>query len=148
MHAKKVESRMRLQFAQKAAIISDGRILLVRKSSDDPENPGLWELPGGRLKEVETLDDSLAREVHEETGVMVQPGRPIDVWDWTMRLGQEEVRVVAVSRLCSYEGESATHVREADDYIDDQAWIKVSSLGQLNVIASQKPTIDQIVASA
>ena len=41
---------MRLQqFAQKAFVVHNGALLMVRKSSGDPHNPGRWEVPGGRM---------------------------------------------------------------------------------------------------
>jgi len=56
---------VRLEFAQKAFIVHDDRLLLVRKSESDPLNPGRWEVPGGRLEVAGDLDldDHIRREV-------------------------------------------------------------------------------------
>jgi len=51
----------------KAAIQDeDGRILLLREKSGD------WELPGGGLEHGESIKDALAREIAEETGMVLE----------------------------------------------------------------------------
>ena len=50
----------------------DGRILLVQRGR--PPGEGLWTVPGGRLEPGETLVQGVAREVREETGLIVEVG--------------------------------------------------------------------------
>ncbi|MDI9623385.1 MAG: NUDIX domain-containing protein [Methanothermobacter sp.] len=57
----------------RALILEDDRILLLKRSASSRTNPGLWELPGGKLLDGETLDEALKREVYEETGLIVSP---------------------------------------------------------------------------
>ena len=95
---------MLLQFAQKALIVNEDRVLLVRKAKDDPHNPGRWELPGGRLKQNESLDAALQRVVMEVVGLTVVPGRPLALWSWRLVDGDEAPTVVAVARVCTVEG--------------------------------------------
>src|ERR1700676_4681336 len=40
-----------------------------------------WSLPGGKLEEGETLAEALVREMKEETGLDVEPGRLLYVCD-------------------------------------------------------------------
>jgi mutator protein MutT len=58
-----------------AAIIrgEDGR-LLITKRHHDAHLGGLWEFPGGKVEDGESLADALKREVLEELGVAVRVG--------------------------------------------------------------------------
>ena len=53
-----------------ALIQNDERGILIGKHSrnDDKPYPGRWDLPAGKLKENETLEECLVREIKEETG--------------------------------------------------------------------------------
>ncbi|HZC26103.1 MAG TPA: NUDIX hydrolase [Actinopolymorphaceae bacterium] len=50
----------------------DGRLLMIRRGN--PPGAGLWSLPGGRVIAGETDSEALAREVREETGLVVEVG--------------------------------------------------------------------------
>jgi ADP-ribose pyrophosphatase YjhB (NUDIX family) len=56
------------------AIVFDpeGRVLLVERGR--PPGVGLWSVPGGKLEGAETLAQAVAREVAEETGLVVEVG--------------------------------------------------------------------------
>ena len=57
------------------AVIHDhrGRLLLIRRGQEPGR--GLWSLPGGRVEPGETDHEAVIREVAEETGLRVRPGR-------------------------------------------------------------------------
>jgi 8-oxo-dGTP diphosphatase len=138
-----------VQFAQKAVVQDNGKVLMVRKSEDDPNYPGQWELPGGRLKDAEMLSNHMVREVLEETGLTVVPGPPIDLWSWDMSWHGEHVRVVAVSRYCTLVPAAPAELRrEADDYLIEQQWFSTADLLALDIIPSQRPTIEKVVHSS
>jgi ADP-ribose pyrophosphatase YjhB (NUDIX family) len=50
-----------------AAILRDGRLLLVRRRK--PPEAGCWSLPGGRVDFLERAEDAAAREIAEEVGL-------------------------------------------------------------------------------
>lgn len=54
---------------------SEGEILLHRRTDND-----LWALPGGGMELGESIADTVAREVHEETGIKVKPGYIVAVY--------------------------------------------------------------------
>ena len=60
-------------------VIEDGRLLLLNQ--DTPNTGRSWSLPGGKLEEGETLAGALVREMKEETGLDVEPGRLLYVCD-------------------------------------------------------------------
>ena len=55
----------------RAAVVEDGRILLVQ------ENTGLWALPGGWMDVDTTISQNTAKEAFEEAGLQVLPRRLI-----------------------------------------------------------------------
>jgi ADP-ribose pyrophosphatase YjhB (NUDIX family) len=57
--------------AASAAIVRDGKILVVRRAR--PPANGLYTLPGGVVEIGETLTEAVAREVREETALEIEP---------------------------------------------------------------------------
>ena len=61
----------RPHLAVSAAIIRDGKVLIVRRAR--PPARGLYTLPGGGVEAGESLHEAVVREVREETGLEVEP---------------------------------------------------------------------------
>ncbi len=57
--------------AVSAAIIRDGRVLIVRRAN--PPMQGIFTLPGGVVEAGETLHAALVREIREETSLTIEP---------------------------------------------------------------------------
>jgi ADP-ribose pyrophosphatase YjhB (NUDIX family) len=60
----------------RAAVFEDGRLLLVRESSD-----GGWTFPGGWAEVGQSAAESVEREVREESGYRVRAVRLLACWD-------------------------------------------------------------------
>jgi A/G-specific adenine glycosylase len=56
----------------------DGRVLVAQRNADDMLG-GLWEFPGGKCEDGETLPECLAREMREELDVRVEVGERLIV---------------------------------------------------------------------
>lgn len=66
------------------AVIRDSqrRILMMQRAVKSPMQPGLWELPGGKIDPGETIDQALIREIKEETGFDVTLGEVLGYSQW------------------------------------------------------------------
>lgn len=137
------------QFAQKAFIFKENRVLVAQKTSQDPHNPGCWEVPGGRMVFGEDVDAHICREVREETGLDIIPGQPFYIWQWIMPAGgtdEDQVQVVAVARECEATGdEISTAGHEIDDYLGEPRWVPINELLSLNLIPSLRPAAEAFV---
>ena len=83
-----------------AVIVQDGRVLIVKRKYDPLA--GQWSIPGGAVELGETLEASIAREMLEETGLEIEVGPVIEVFDRITRDEQGRVRYhfVLVDYLC------------------------------------------------
>ncbi len=83
-----------------AVIVQDGVVLLVRRRHEPLA--GQWSLPGGRLELGETLEAGLAREMIEETGLDVEVGPVIEVFDRILYDQDHRIRFhyVLIDYLC------------------------------------------------
>jgi len=81
-------------------LASGGEVVLVRRSHEPLA--GQWSLPGGMLELGETLEAGTARELFEETGLVVEVGPVVDVFDRILVDDEGRVRYhfVLVDYLC------------------------------------------------
>lgn len=99
-----------------------GRLLVIRRGHEPGH--GLWSLPGGRVEAGETDAEALAREIREETGLVVRPGRLAGM----VRRG----RYAIYDYLCEVEG---GELRAGDD-ADEARWVDGSALSALELTES------------
>ena len=59
-----------------------GRALSCRRPPGDSWT-GMWEFPGGKIESGESSREAVIREIEEELGVSVNPGREITVTDYS-----------------------------------------------------------------
>ena len=57
-----------------AIIVEKGRVLATQRSMNMP-HPLKWEFPGGKLKQGESHGECIVREIREELGLEVNPGK-------------------------------------------------------------------------
>jgi mutator protein MutT len=84
-----------------AVLVHQGGILLVRRGKEPLL--GRWAIPGGTVELGETLEKALVREIHEETGLTVQPREVLLVFDRVVREGgRVRYHYVIVDYWCEY----------------------------------------------
>ena len=89
-------------------LTDDGRVVLVKRGHEPLK--GEWSLPGGGLELGETLEAGTAREALEETGLIVDVGPVIDVFDRILvdETGQVGYHFVLIDYLCRPRGGTLT----------------------------------------
>lgn len=60
-----------------AVVVNSENEVLIAKRAVDAHQGGLWEFPGGKVEAGETVEQALARELLEETGIRVEHARPL-----------------------------------------------------------------------
>ncbi len=88
----------RLGVAAKAIIRKNEKILLLQRSPESGFDPGLWELPGGKIDYGENLVEALKREVKEEVGLDIKVGRPFKTWHFY----KDHFWITGITFLCGY----------------------------------------------
>jgi ADP-ribose pyrophosphatase YjhB (NUDIX family) len=83
------------------AIVIDGdRVLLAKRAH--PPIQGQWSIPGGVLEVGEFVREAAIREAREETGLIVEPGDLLGVYDRILRDPDQRVQYhyVLIDFLC------------------------------------------------
>jgi ADP-ribose pyrophosphatase YjhB (NUDIX family) len=98
-----------------AVILREGRVLIVRRAN--PPLQGQWSIPGGALDLGEKLRDGVAREVREETGLEVEVGPVLDVFDsiFPDAEGRTQYHYVLIDYLCRPLSGTATAASDASE---------------------------------
>lgn len=70
-------------------IIKDDKILILQRHKNEDIYPNMWELPSGKREPLEPSEESLIREVKEETGLDVRIILPFSVFDYQIEKPKE-----------------------------------------------------------
>jgi 8-oxo-dGTP diphosphatase len=83
-----------------AIIVEGARVVLVRRAH--PPLQAEWSIPGGVLEVGELLREAAIREAREETGLIVEPGELLGVYDRVLldAGGRVQYHYVLIDFLC------------------------------------------------
>ena len=131
-----------VQFTQKALIINDDKLLIIKKSKNDINAPNKWDLPGGRKLICETLEQQIIRKVKEEVGLDILPKDVFTMWEANINIDNKPTTLVAVSRFCK----TATNNVIIQKEIVDFKWVEINDdLLKYDFIKGLQPTIIKLV---
>jgi 8-oxo-dGTP diphosphatase len=120
-----------------AVIVKDGRVLLVKRRYEPLA--GRWSIPGGTLELGETLETGVAREMREETGLEIEIGPVIEVFDRIMFDADQRVRYhfVLVDYLC---WPVAGDLQAGSD-VDEAVFVEPGSLDEYDLTVKARAVI-------
>ena len=126
--------------AASAAIVRDGKILVVRRAR--PPAHGLFTLPGGVVEVGETLAQAVVREVSEETGLTIEPVALAGFRETIVRDAQARVERHFVILCFAARWRAGEPV--LNEELSEARWIDPAELADL----STTPGLAEIVAAA
>ena len=108
-----------------AVVIHEERVLLVKRGK--APFPGMWCIPGGKVRYGETLQQAAEREIHEETGITIKAGEPVYAFDTIdTESGEQSYHYVVIDLQADYiSGEP-----QARDDAQDVAWFGKEEIDQ------------------
>ena len=123
-----------------ALVVRDGALLLTRRAREPLA--GRWDVPGGFVEPMELPDQTVRRELREETGLEVEVGELFGIF--LDRYGDG----AATLNLFYPASVVGGHERAADD-VSEIGWFPLAGLDPAMVaFASGRAAIEQFVAKA
>jgi len=127
-----------------AVIVRGDRALLVRRATEPLK--GEWSVPGGALELGEKLRDGAARETLEETGLRVEVGEVLDVFDsiFTDGDGRTQYHYVLIDFLCTPLAGEALPGSDVSEVL----WVTEADLAGMNLRDSIAQVVRKGLAAA
>jgi 8-oxo-dGTP diphosphatase len=113
-----------------ALIERESKYLVTQRSKSSGYMPMKWDIPGGIVEPGEALEDTINREVQEETGLTIRIGHVI--YAYTNRDQLPQRQTFQIVYLCKYE--SGKVVLDLSEHVAYK-WIDFANITNLEIIA-------------
>ena len=125
---------MSVQIVVAGALIVEGALLVAQRARP-PELAGRWELPGGKVAAGESDAEALARELHEELGVVITVGERLGA-----DVGLNESMTLRAYRVTLVSGTAQAHDHRA------LRWVTAEELSGLDWVPADTAWLPELAA--
>lgn len=127
-----------------AVIVHNNKVVIVQRGTEPLQ--GQWSVPGGALEIGETLRQCAAREALEETGLRVEAGEVLEIFDAIYRQpdGRIQYHYVLIDFQCRLLG---GELRAGADALDAR-WVTEQELERYPVAETAKSVIRKAFANS
>lgn len=134
---------IKLFTATKAFIIHNGKVLLLRESQKyaDGSNAGKFDVVGGRVQPGQRFDESLMREIQEETGLNIEIGRPFFVNEWRPVVRGEQWQIIGTFFECFAKSDKVHLSEDHEEYV----WINPKDYKKYDLIENLIPAFESFL---
>lgn len=116
------------RLAARAVIVEAGRLLLVNAYPGDESD--LWCAPGGGVERGTSIEENLRREVREETGLEIVPGRLLAVSEFHYPAnGFHQVDLIYRARLI--DPATAARLCNPECVVNRLRWVEAGGMAAL-----------------
>jgi 8-oxo-dGTP diphosphatase len=117
-----------------AIIVSNGKVLIAKRNAN-MKLPNLWEFPGGKVKENESPNDCVVREIQEELGVRIKVKRLFATNHHRYDFG--DIKLIAfIAELVSGRIDLSEHA--------DFKWVDIDDLKNYNFAPADIPIVKKL----
>ena len=115
-----------------AMILREGKLLIMERKDENPMWDHKWEFPGGKVDPGETHDQTVKREILEETGLVIDQTQFLGVHshDWNLQNG-DVLRVHLHCHLANVDQEMITF---EEDHAYQYKWIDPKTIGDWDLL--------------
>ena len=126
-----------------AFVEKNGKILLAKRSLDDPQAGGQWSIPGGKIDMIESpgiILETLKKEVMEEVGIEIEDDIDL-VWDEGFYRVSEH-HVIGLTFLCKWKKGEAKPLEDQEEVM----WVSKKDLENFSGLPDYfKPRVKKLL---
>lgn len=122
------DKRDKLHIVAPVAVIRNqaGKYLVLKRHENEIAYPGMYTFPGGKIEGNDTIEETLGKEVLEEAGLKLKPGKILLKDKSFLRPDKQTAK--SLSYLCEIDG--SEEVKIGHDFTDYK-WVSVEELKNL-----------------